>query len=240
MKLLKVSYHNKKLSTRNILDICAGICCPMSKVCKSWVTVLNGRSQIVDGKETLFRCYAASQEAQYPQVHKKRLYNTKLLLKALNNGIDEAVELIDKSLDKNLRLTRFHSSGDFFSKDYVLACLRVAEINPHNVYYAYTKSNSFFLDVGIPSNFHICPSWGGTEDHLIKYFDRSAKVVFNEDEAKRLGLPIDHDDSLCMKKGDHCHLLHGTQPKGSEASRELGKRKKAKKADSSIFTGYSK
>jgi len=238
MKLLNIGSGNTKLSTRNILDLCAGISCPMSKVCRSWVTVLNGKSQIADGQDTLFRCYAASQEAQYPNVHQKRLNNLKLLLKALRRGT--AVELIDKSLDKNLRLTRFHSSGDFFSQDYVLACLKVAEINPNHIFYAYTKSNSFFLDVGIPSNFHICPSWGGTEDHLIKYFDRSARVVFNEAEANRLGLPIDHDDSLCMQPVHHCHLLHGTQPKGSEASKQLAIRKKAKKTNSTIFTGYSK
>ena len=238
MKLLKIGSSNTKLSSRNILDLPAGISCPMSKVCRSWVTVLNGRSQIADGQDNIFRCYAASQENQYPNVHEKRLYNLKLLLKALKEG--NAVELIDKSINKNLKLTRFHSSGDFFSKDYALACLRVAELNPDNIFYAYTKSNSFFLDVGIPSNMHICPSWGGTEDHLIKYFDRSARVVFNEAEANRLGLPIDHDDSLCMKKGDHCHLLHGTQPAKSEASKELAKRKKAKKTNPNIFTGYSK
>tara|TARA_Y100000361_G_C11156362_1_gene344394 strand:+ start:676 stop:1392 length:717 start_codon:yes stop_codon:yes gene_type:complete len=238
MKLLKVGNGNTKLSTRNIIDLPAGISCPKSKICRSWVTILNGKTRIADGQDTLFRCYAASQEAQYPNVHKKRLDNLKLLLKALRRG--NAVELIDKSINKNLKLTRFHSSGDFFSPDYALACLRVAELNPNNIFYAYTKSNSFFLDVGIPSNFHICPSWGGIEDHLIPYFDRSARVVFNEDEANRLGLPIDHDDSLCMQPGDHCHLLHGTQPKGSKAGKELAIRKKAKKTDSTIFTGYSK
>ena len=236
MDLLKISSENVKLSTRNILDLPAGLSCPKAKICRSWVTVLNGRSQIADGEETLFRCYAASQENQYPSVAAKRLYNYKLILKALKEG--NAVELIDKSINKNLRLTRFHSSGDFFSFDYVKACVRVAELNPNNIFYAYTKSNSFFLDVGIPSNFHICPSWGGTEDHLIHYFDRSARVIFNKEEAK--GKPIDHDDSLCMQPGDHCHLLHGTQPKGSDAGKELAKRKKAKKTDSSIFTGYSK
>lgn len=240
MKLLKIGSSNTKLSTRNILDLPAGISCPKSKLCRSWVTVLNGRAQIADGQDNIFRCYAATSEVRLKEVHEKRLYNLKLLLKTLHKGINETVELIDKSLNQNLRLTRFHSSGDFFSKDYALACLRVAELNPNNIYYAYTKSNSFFLDVGIPSNMHICPSWGGTEDHLIKYFDRSARVVFNEDEAKRLGLPIDHDDSLCMQPGDHCHLLHGTQPKGSEAGKQLAIRKKAKKNDPTIFTGYSK
>lgn len=236
MDLLKIGNGNSKLSSRNILDIPAGLCCPKSKICKSWATVDNGKTRIVDGQDTLFRCYAASQEAQYPNVHEKRLYNYKLILKALKEG--NAVELIDKSINKNLRLTRFHSSGDFFSLDYVKACVRVAELNPNNIFYAYTKSNSFFLDIGRPSNFHICPSWGGTEDHLIHYFDRSSRVVFNKEEAK--DLPIDHDDSLCMQPGHHCHLLHGTQPKGSDAGKELAKRKKAKKIDSSIFTGYSK
>ena len=85
-------------------------------------------------------------------------------------------------------------------------------------------------------------SWGGYEDHLIEYFERDSRVVFNEDEAKKLKLTIDHDDSNCLKKGKHsfCHLLHGTQPKRSEASKELGKRRKLKKNNKSIFTGYSK
>ena len=66
--LLKVSSGNSKLTSRNIVSIPAGLTCPKAKLCKSWASVINGKSQIVDGDETLFRCYAASQEAQYQRL----------------------------------------------------------------------------------------------------------------------------------------------------------------------------
>ena len=115
-------------------------------------------------------------------------------------------------------------------------------INLPSFFYCYSKSLSYFLDLGFPSNFLVTASCGGTEDHLIEYFERDSRVVFNEDEAKRLNLTIDHDDSNCLKKGKHsfCHLLHGTQPKGSKAGKELGKRRKLKQTNQTIFTGYSK
>lgn len=240
LERLKVSSGNAKLSNRNIFSLPAGLTCPGARICKSWAKVINGKSQIVDSETTLFRCYAASQEAQYPAVRDNRMYNFKAILKALRRG--NAVELIDTSIDKNLKLTRIHESGDFFSLDYLKAWLEVSRRNPENIFYCYSKSLSYFLDLAIPNNFYVSASWGGHEDHLIEYFERDSRVVFNEDEAKKLKLPIDHDDSNCFKKGKHsfCHLLHGTQPKGSEASKELGKRRKLKKTNQSIFTGYSK
>ena len=240
LERLKVSSGNAKLTNRNIFSIPAGLTCPKAKLCKSWAKVINGQSRIIDSETTLFRCYAASQENQYPVVRDNRMYNFKAILKALRRG--NAVELIDKSIDKNLKLTRIHESGDFFSLDYLKAWLEVARKNPENIFYCYSKSLSYFLDLGIPNNFYMVASWGGYEDHLIEYFERDSRVVFNEDEANKLNLPIDHDDSNCLKKGKHsfCHLLHGTQPKNSEASKELSKRRKLKKNNKSIFTGYSK
>ena len=54
---------------------------------------------------------------------------------------------------------------------------------------------------------------------------RSAKVVFSEAEAEKLGLDIDHDDSHAarpsLKDQDFALLLHGTQPKGTDAAEAL-------------------
>ena len=52
-ELLKVSSGNAKLTNRNIFSIPAGLTCPKAKLCKSWASVINGKSQIVDGEETL-------------------------------------------------------------------------------------------------------------------------------------------------------------------------------------------
>ena len=66
-------------------------------------------------------------------------------------------------------------------------------------------------------------SYGGREDELIDSQNlRSTKVIFSEEEADSLGLEIDHDDSHAAdpakKNDDFALLIHGTQPKGSEAA----------------------
>ena len=48
---------------------------------------------------------------------------------------------------------------------------------------------------------------------------KTAKVVMHPDEAAALGLEIDHDESHAINAGPSFALLiHGTQPKGSEAA----------------------
>ena len=66
-------------------------------------------------------------------------------------------------------------------------------------------------------------SYGGRDDWLIDYQGfRSAKVVYSEAEARELDLVIDHDDSHAAnptwRDTDFALLLHGTQPKGSDAA----------------------
>jgi hypothetical protein len=47
--------------------------------------------------------------------------------------------------------------------------------------------------------------------------------VYSEAKAKRLGLPIDHDDhhAYSLKGGDFALLIHGVQPSGSEAGKAV-------------------
>ena len=129
--LLKISTGNNKLSTRNILDLPSGLSCPGALQCKAWVDRIEGKNKIVDGDEMLFRCYAASQEVRHNTVYEARRYNFNLIKKALREG--NAVELIDKSLDQNLRLTRFHSSGDFFSLVYAALIALAASLLSKNI-----------------------------------------------------------------------------------------------------------
>ena len=75
-------------------------------------------------------------------------------------------------------------------------------------------------------NFVLTASYGGRNDNLISERAlRCTKVVFSEAEASKLGLEIDHDDSHAarpsLKDQDFALLIHGTQPKGSEASEAL-------------------
>ena len=81
-------------------------------------------------------------------------------------------------------------------------------------------------------------SHGGTLDNFIlrypRTFKRNARVVYTEDEAMALGLPIDHDDSHCFGQSAFALLVHGSQKKGSEASKALAERRKRGQ-----FVGYS-
>ena len=82
MELVKVSYTNGKLSPRNIWDIPAGKTCFAAKYCKAAAIRVNGKTKVIDGPDTIFRCYAASQEARLPNVYDKRANNLKLIKNA--------------------------------------------------------------------------------------------------------------------------------------------------------------
>ena len=69
-------------------------------------------------------------------------------------------------------------------------------------------------------------SYGGRKDELIETHElRYAKVVFSEDEAAGLGLEIDHDDThaadMDTRDESFALLIHGPQPKGSDAGKAM-------------------
>ena len=83
-QLLKMSKGNKKLKHTLIFDLPSGRTCPMASECHSFAVMdNNGKLTVKDGDNNKFRCFAASQEAQYPNVYKARKYNHDLILKSL-------------------------------------------------------------------------------------------------------------------------------------------------------------
>ena len=230
-ELLKMSKQNKKLKKTLIFDINAGITCPNANECKSYVVMnANGKTSLIDGDDNIFRCYAASQENQYPNVYKARKYNLDLIKKTLNakNGFYKTYELINASIQnhitKNINKVRIHSSGDFFNGEYLRAWFAVARLNPQLKFYCYSKSLHLFgTNISIPDNFFLTASMGGLRDDLIHkgFFKRYAIVVNSEAEAIKKGIEhtgkpyeIDKDDSHCFKPEPFALLIHGTQKKG--------------------------
>ena len=61
------------------------------------------------------------------------------------------------------------------------------------------------------------------------YFKRYSKVVFSIEEAKRLGLEIDVDDSSCFQDKPFALLLHGLQEKNTASAEALKLIKRNKK-----------
>ena len=210
-----------------VLDLPAGHSCPYALDCLSKADRVTGK--LTDGPHTKFRCYAASAEALRPNVRNKRWRNYELLRQARSTS--EIYDLIVASLDAEDAfdtgsVIRLHSSGDFFNQAYFDAVCLVAAASPSNHYYAYTKALPYVVAAQVrdilPSNLRIIASEGGRRDDLIPAIGRSAKVVYSEAEAERLGLKIDHDDTLAAFGTESFALLiHGTQPQGSEAARAV-------------------
>ena len=81
-----------------------------------------------------------------------------------------------------------------------------------------------------PENLVFTASRGGKYDNMIDSMKwKEALVVYSEKEAEQKGLKIDHDDThAAFGKKDFALLIHGTQPKGSNASEALSLLKKKK------------
>ena len=234
--ILKMSKGNAKLSKDTlILSITAGITCPGSSLCRAWVTLKDDKRILNRGPESMFTCFAASEELRYPNVFKSRKYNYDLINSyVIKKDLKGLTDLINKSIQankKNITKVRIHESGDFFNILYLKAWLNVAKLNKDLKFYCYSKSLDFFLEVLLPNNFYMVASYGSRHDYLIDqgYFPKYSKVVFSEDEAKRLGLEIDKDDSLCFENKPFALLLHGMQEKGSKAGEALKLIKRNKK-----------
>ena len=230
-QLLKMSKGNKKLKNTLIFDLPAGRTCPMASECHSYAVMNNnGKLTVKDGDNTIFRCYAASQEALYKNTYNARKYNLDLILESLKGeyGFYRTYELINDSIQKhktrNINKVRIHSSGDFFNGEYLRCWFAVARLNPLMKFYCYSKSLHLFgTNVSIPDNFFLTASMGSKLDRLIHagYFKRYAIVVNSEAEAIKKGIEhigkpyeIDKDDSHCFKPDPFALLIHGTQKKG--------------------------
>ena len=240
MKLLKMSKGNKKLpKTTLIYSHSAGLTCPGANSCKAFVTIKGDKKVLNRGNESLFTCFAASEELRYPNVYKARKYNFDLINSyVLKNDLKGLTNLINHSIQSNRRnitKVRIHESGDFYNRLYLEAWKNVAELNKDLIFYCYSKSLLFFpTNRSIPRNLYVTASYGSKYDFLIDrgYFKRFSKVVFSEDEATKLGLSIDKDDSHCYEdkgKNGFALLLHGMQEKNTPSAEALKLIKRKKK-----------
>ena len=235
---------NAKLSQRTIhFGLPTGYTCSAwAKECLTFANRETGK--IVDAKSACFRCWSASQEAYSPQLRAKRWSNYETLK---NLSKDDMAHAISVNLYKEvseyyenheqLPIVRINVSGEFFSEDYFLAWLSVVNRmqNYVDLFYAYTKALPLWIKhkENIPTNLKLRASYGGKYDHLIKEHNLPNAVVLFEDKAD---IQIDHDDTK-SRDPDNYHevglLLHGTQPKQSDASKAVQKLK------SQGFSGYS-
>lgn len=216
----------------------SGFTCPFAVSCLSKADRATGK--IKDGAESDFRCFSASQEALYPSVRKSRWNNFEALKAIGSSNVDgmakAIISSIENKLPRNQKTFRIHVGGDFFNRSYLNAWFKVANFYPDILFYAYSKSVPYFSGKQLPENFRVTFSKGGEHDDIIEkeklkfsvvVFDEEAAanyVWYDKDGKKQVGLEIDHDDSHAWKDDKPFALLvHGTQPKGSEAAAALKK-----------------
>ena len=224
MQVLKVSPPNTKLKQLiyshsyyvESVSLLSGHTCPFAHSCMAKVDKVTRK--IVDGKFAIHRCFSTSNEAAFPTVYNARKYNTDLMQSCKTE--DEIYQLLDFSIRKSFDPFRIHIGGEFYNQLYFDAWLKFAFDNPYRVFYAYTKSLPYWINrlEEIPSNLSLTASYGGRADNLIAEHNlKSAIVVNHPDEAERLQLEIDHDDSHAIANDNKSFalLIHGTQPAGT-------------------------
>tara|TARA_R110001592_G_C13073893_1_gene742048 strand:+ start:84 stop:1055 length:972 start_codon:yes stop_codon:yes gene_type:complete len=222
----------------------AGYTCPFATVCKSFAAKAGQKfsdgTSIKQGKEAEFRCYAARAQAQYPSANKSAFKNFDLLRDTNKEGGEVAMtQLIIKSFKhaglEGTKVFRIHESGDFFSANYMKAWFEVAKTFPTTRFYAYTTSLEYWVSNrgSVPSNMKMIASMDKNNTEIIMSNNlRYSVVVYSAEQAGELGLKIDVDDSLAWGTDDNfALLLHGQQPKGSEAAEALKKIKSSGTGD---------
>jgi hypothetical protein len=240
-QLLKFGHGNAKLpNTTMTFALPAGHTCPGALHCLAKVDPATGTLR--DGPHTVFRCSSASEEVR-PSVRASRWHNWRLIQPL---DTPELIELLDLSLRAQVRTyterVRWFTSGDCPTATLRDALVAMAQRHERLLFYLYSKNLPLWLERGrplaLPDNLRLTASWGGRYDFLLAdgLFLRTARVVNTQEEAYALGLPVDTTDALAYSPipQHFAHLVHGTQPKGSEAGRAIAARRKA-----GLFSGYS-
>ncbi len=224
----------------------AGYTCPFATVCKNfpakWEGPVKGgkfkkpaswEKNVKPGPQAEIMCYAARAQGQYPGANIQAFKNLDLLKRMKTK--EKMANLIIKSMEyhglANTDILRIHEAGDFFSQDYLDAWIEVAKKMPQTLFYAYTVSLPYYMarKGSLPKNFKMIASMDKhNEKFILDNGLRYSTVVGSEEEAKELGLPIDVDDSIAWGSDDNFALvIHGSQPKGSEAAETLKQNRKS-------------
>lgn len=209
-KLLELSQSkNCKVTS---FDLPAGYTCPAADECHSFADKITGK--ITDGGNCKFRCYAASMEARYTASRKAHWRNFEAVASCKTS--DDMAKLILSELPEDVKIVRIHASGDFFSRKYFMAWVKVAQSRPDIQFFGYTKVLPY-VRYEKPVNFCLQYSYGGKMDSKVTC-EPVAYVVKNIAEAITKGLKpacIDNpsdDFDFIMEGRTFALCLHGTQP----------------------------
>lgn len=108
--------------------------------------------------ETCDYCYALKAERAWPNVRKWRRDNF-ILAKHYPKVLEEMISRQLEDLTPSYTVVRIHSSGDFFSQEYLDMWINIVESFPDLNFYAYTKRLDDFDWSNVPGNLNIINSY---------------------------------------------------------------------------------
>jgi len=185
MKLLTQNAKLKKTSIENNMRV-LNFSLPAYKT-------ITGKTVCPFAKDCVKYCYAQKGNYRYPSV-----------IKGLNNRyeLSKTADFIPKMnatiiLERPTHV-RIHDSGDFYSINYLLKWIQIANDNKDVIFYAYTKSIQFFKGcINIPSNLKIIFSEGSKTDNLINTVkDRHARIFKSKELLNAAGYINASDNDL--------------------------------------------
>jgi len=220
-----------------IFSLPAGHACPWAERCLAKTDRVTGK--LTDGPKAQWRCFGASVEA-YSKNLRACAWRNFEHVKALMRTPAKLAEAFSAALPANAKLCRVHGTGgDFLNANYLKAWLLLAKQRPECIFYCYSKRPDLLVAARneIPANLRVSLSIGGKGDALTlaqKHFPK-VHVVFTKAEAKKLGVPFDHEDKLAIAADrDFALLIHGGQSASSPGGKAMATLRKRK-----VKTGYS-
>lgn len=215
---------NTKLKHMHVVtyNLPAGYTCPGAGVCRQWVhkhrKEFPGTDSILKkADDAKFYCFAARLEHIRKNYQAMGWRNFDLLRAAKSK--DQIVEILIRSIkvweEKNgpIKVFRLSEGGDIFSQDFFDAWINVANMRSDILFYGYTTSIHFWEPnvSRMPKNLRMTASLGGEHDEIVhKHGLRNSVVAYSLDHAKKLGRPVDIDDSYAaFGDKDFALLVHG-------------------------------
>lgn len=110
-------------------------------------------------KDCIANCYARQGTYVFSTVKAKYERN----LQATKHD-DFVLDMVLDVIESKAAIIRIHSSGDFYSREYIAKWLLIIESLPHVQFYAYTKSFKMFDYNVLPVNFKLIQSQGGVHE----------------------------------------------------------------------------
>jgi len=180
---------NEKLHKVLVFDLPAVLSCPNCKDCKS-------------------SCYALQAQKQYADCRVFRNTNFHLAI----FEIKKLQTLIEQQLKRaKINVVRIHSSGDFFSQEYIDMWTAIMKHFPNKKFYAYTKVEKLFKFKKL-SNFNLITSFiGGKLNYGSIEYCNELKSHYNAficpcgiDKDIKCGI----DCNYCVTNKNVCFLQH--------------------------------